>query len=41
MMCGIKLKDRVPSKELRERETRIKLYNFGTTAKCCNGMAIC
>jgi len=28
-MCGIKVKDRVPSKELRERLG----YNLGTTAK--------
>jgi len=32
-MCGVKLNDRVPSKELRERETRIRWCNFGTTAK--------
>jgi len=30
-MCGIKLQDRVPSKELRE--TRIRWHNLGTTAK--------
>jgi len=29
-MCGIKLKDKVPGKELRER---LGLDNFGTTAK--------
>ena len=31
-MCGVKLKNRVPSKELR-KETRIRWYNFGTVAK--------
>jgi len=30
-MCGVKLKDRVPSQELTE--TRIRQYNFGTTAE--------
>jgi len=32
-MCGMKLQDRVPSKALRERETRIRRHNLGTTAK--------
>ena len=32
-MCGVKLKDRLPSKELREREIRNREYNLGTTAK--------
>jgi len=32
-MSGIKLQDRVPSKGLRERETRIRWNNLGTTAK--------
>jgi len=32
-MCGVKLKDRVPSKGLRDRETRIRRRNLGTTAK--------
>jgi len=31
-MCNVKVKDRVPSKELRER-IGIRLYNIDTTAK--------
>jgi len=32
-VCGVKLQYRVPSKRLRERETRIRWHNLGTTAK--------
>jgi len=32
-MCGVKLQDRVPSKGLRKRETRIRRNTSGTTAK--------
>jgi len=32
-MFDIKVKDRIPSNELRERETRIRRYNLGTKTK--------
>jgi len=32
-MCGVKIQDRILSKGLRERETKIRRHNAGTTAK--------
>jgi len=38
-MCDIKVKDRVPSKELRERLGTDD--NLGTTATGCDGTGMC
>ena len=40
-MCNVKVKDSVPSKELRERLGIDDILNIDTTAKGCDGTGMC
>ena len=40
-MCGVKVMNRVPSKELRQRERLGLDDNCGTSKTGCDGMGMC